>query len=70
MAARGRGPRREQRERVDVPVRIGRDANAEVDVRHVVLGVPLGPIDPTVAPSRTASPFFTAIEPRWTSVTA
>jgi hypothetical protein len=33
-------------------------------------GVPLGPIDPTTAPSRTTSPLRTAIEPSWTSVTA
>ena len=33
-------------------------------------GVPLGPTVPTTAPSETAAPFATAIEPRWVSVTA
>ncbi len=33
-------------------------------------GVPLGPIVPTTAPSATASPFATPVEPRCVSVTA
>jgi hypothetical protein len=33
----GRSARRKQRERVDVAIRIARDADAEVDVRHIVL---------------------------------
>ncbi len=32
-------------------------------------GTPLGPTVPTAAPSPTAAPFETPIEPRWTSVT-
>ena len=57
-------------QRIDVALRIARDAHAEVDVRiGAGPATPLGPTVPTTDASRHGAPRATPIEPSWTSVT-